>query len=74
MKHVEMTTKENQFYSQTFVKAITDTFSNFQGSKPDFLGNKVVTGRVSRVTEEDFRQGQRWPCIQERKPFDTRDS
>lgn len=39
VKHVEMTTKENQLYLQTFVKTITNTFSNFQGSKPDFLGN-----------------------------------
>lgn len=35
---------------------------------------KVVTGRVSRVMEEDFRHQQCWPCIQDRNSFDTRAS
>lgn len=40
MKYVEMTTNENQLYLQTFVKTITDPFSNFPGFKPDSLGNE----------------------------------
>lgn len=35
----ETTAQEKQLYLQTFVKAVTDTSSDFQDFKPGILGN-----------------------------------